>query len=303
MVPGELAAIFLAETRQLRASGVARVARAAPLAPLKSMLLRLCARGRAGFPRLKVDDADFVRLLARSAFKANLAPEDLNGLAIEDLYLASGCIARVPGAATAFDERCRMPLRAAISRLVRTPAMVDEVEQQVREVLLVGTASVPPKIVSYVGRGALGKWVGVVAQRQALMMIRADKTEARTRDAAAAEALDAQADPELAFVKAQYRGVLRAALEHALAALPDRERLVMRLNLVTGMSADAIAKIYGVNQSTVSRWLAKARQAVIGDAQQILRTQLGVSPDEVESLARLMASQLDLSVSRILRRA
>lgn len=267
---------------------------------LEALMVRLCARGRAGFPGLQVDDADFVRLLARCGFKADLAAEQLDQLAIEDLYLACACITRVPGAVSVFDQRCRGPLMAAISGIVRSAAMIDEVEQQVRDVLLVGTASVPPKLGTYIGRGALGKWVSVVAQRLALMMIRSNKAEARARDAAAAEALDAQADPELAFVKKEYRGVFRSALEQALAALPDRDRLVMRLNLVTGMSADAIAKIYGVNQTTVSRWLTKARQTVIVEAQQFLRIHLGISPDEVESLARLVASQLDLSVSRIL---
>jgi RNA polymerase sigma-70 factor (ECF subfamily) len=306
MMDTVLAGIFLAETHQISLSADAPAGvTPSDVVPgnLEAMMVRLTARGRAGFPGLQVDDADFVRVLARSAFKAKLAAQDLDQLAIEDLYLVCACLVGAPGAVTALDRRCCAPLRAAISRLVREPAQVEEVEQQVRDLLFVGNGQVPPKLTSYAGRGALGKWVGVVAQRLALMMIRADKAEARMRDAAAADALHAQVDPELAFVKDRYRGVFRAALEQALAALTARERMVMRLNLVTGMTVDGIAKIYGVHQSTVSRWLAKAREAVLATAQQSLRVQVGISPDEMESLAVLMASQLDLSVSRILRRA
>lgn len=117
---------------------------------------------------------------------------------------------------------------------------------------------------------------------------------------AAVKATETTADPELPFIKEKYRAPFRQALEEALSALPDRERLIMRLNLVTGMSVEGIGKMYGVSQSTASRWLARARECVIETAQRRLRARLGVSPDEMQPLAALVVSQLDLSVSRVL---
>jgi RNA polymerase sigma-70 factor (ECF subfamily) len=89
-------------------------------------------------------------------------------------------------------------------------------------------------------------------------------------------------------------------MQDALAGLPDRERMVMRLHLVGGMSVEAIGKMYDVSQSTVSRWLAKARETIVKTAQALLHERLRVAPEEFQSLAALVVSQLDLSLSRVL---
>jgi RNA polymerase sigma-70 factor (ECF subfamily) len=260
-------------------------------------LAELYARGRAAFPGLSVDDDAFVKRLARSVARSGAA---LETLAVEDLFLACACADELPGALDAFEARCGAPIQAAIASIAKSEDIRDEIRQQVRDVLFVGAEDRPPKIATYTGQGALGKWVGVVAQRIALMMVRADKTEARARDGAAAEAMLATADAELAIVKDQYRAEFRRAMQDALTSLPERERLVMRLHLVGGMSVEAIGKMYDVSQSTASRWLAKARATIVETAQRLLQERLRVSPDEFQSLAALVVSQLDLSMSRVL---
>lgn len=258
----------------------------------------LCARGHAAFPQLALDDETFVQRLAVSVARTGAAPESL---AIEDLFLACACTEEIPGAVTAFEARCAAPIQAAIGTIAKSEDTRDEILQRVRDALLVGGENAPPKIATYTGQGALGKWAGVVAQRIALMLVRSDKSEARARDGAAAEAMLATADAELAFVKEQYRGEFRRAMQDALVDLPDRERIVMRLHLVSGMSVEGIGKIYDVSQSTVSRWLAKSRETIVQTAQRLLQERLRVAPDEFQSLAALVVSQLDLSMSRVLR--
>jgi RNA polymerase sigma-70 factor (ECF subfamily) len=63
-----------------------------------------------------------------------------------------------------------------------------------------------------------------------------------------------------------------------------------------------IAKTYGVSHSTVSRWMAAARASIVAEAQRLLRDEMQASPDDYESMSRLLVSQLDLSVSRLLRK-
>jgi RNA polymerase sigma-70 factor, ECF subfamily len=292
----DLAATF---RKEMSAAGAAGVDDAGP--DLAARLAALCERGRAGFPELAVDDQAFVTHLARAAGRGGFGAAGLGDLAIEDLYLACACLLEVPGAIEAFDRRCAAPIRAAISSIARTPAEQDEIQQQLRDVLLVGTGGTPPKIATYAGRGALGRWVGVSAQRLALMMVRADQSEARAREAAANEAVAEATHPELALLKERYRADFSEAMAGALASLPRRERMVMRLNLVGGMTVEAIGKMYGVSQSTASRWLASARASVLAEAQRRLRESLHVPADEFQSIAALVASQLDLSVSRLLR--
>jgi RNA polymerase sigma-70 factor (ECF subfamily) len=200
-------------------------------------------------------------------------------------------------------RRAHRPVLAGYLRHIDvSPAFFDEVDQRLWDAALVGAAGAGPKLASYSGQGALAGWVGIAAQRIALMLRRHEAAEERAADGAAAEAQALAADPELAFIKGKLRNQFQGALTRALAALDDRERMIYRLHLVDGLTVESIGKIYGVSHSTVSRWLAKARESVIREAQRVLRDEMRLSPAEFESVAALVVSQLDLSVSRLLRR-
>jgi RNA polymerase sigma-70 factor (ECF subfamily) len=58
--------------------------------------------------------------------------------------------------------------------------------------------------------------------------------------------------------------------------------------------------MYKVNASTVSRWIAGVRTALLSETERLLRAELSLSPPEFTSLARVLASQMDISVSRLL---
>jgi RNA polymerase sigma-70 factor, ECF subfamily len=172
----------------------------------------------------------------------------------------------------------------------------------VRDLLLVGGADAPPKIADYGGQGPLDRWVAVVAQRQVINIVRSDAVEQRARDGVArAAAAELPAQPELALAKQRYRGEFERAMKDALAVLGDKDRLLLRLHLVSGISLDEIAKMYGVSQSTVSRWMARARDLIAAEVERLLRDRVQVSRGELASLAGLVASQIDLSMSRLLR--
>jgi RNA polymerase sigma-70 factor (ECF subfamily) len=104
-------------------------------------------------------------------------------------------------------------------------------------------------------------------------------------------------------MKSELRRDLEAAIEQAMGRLEVRARLVLRLYLVTGMTLAAIGKSLGVSQSTVSGLLAKARHSVLVDVRQDLGKRLKASKGDLASIARLVASQLDISISRVLRDA
>ncbi len=268
---------------------------------LELRLVAICARGRAAHPGLAVDDAAFARHIGRCAAGDGAEPPpDLDDLEIEDLFLACACVAGAPGSATAFDARCGEKLRAALSASVQAEDARAEVAQRVREAVLVGTPEAPPKIEKYAGQGPLPSWVAVVAQRMAITLVRSETAARRAHERASFEAAVGNQQPEIALAKQQYRGEFQRAFSDALEALDQRERLLMRLHLVTGMSVEAIGKMYNVSQSTASRWLATARETVSSEVQRLLRERLSLEPSEVESLAKIVASQLDLSMSRIL---
>jgi len=264
---------------------------------LEETIQALWVRGRAGHPEIDVADVAFAAHLATCG--AAIDP----GTHAEDLYLVCAGM-RGDAAAVAKLRRIHRPVLASyLRRIDGSPAFVDEVEQQVWDVLLVGGAGATPKLGSYSGQGQLAGWIGIAAQRIALMIRRREAAQERAHDGAAAEAKLVDNDPELGFIKATLREKFRQAITRAIGMLEDRERMIYRLYLIDGVSIEGIAKIYGVAHSTVSRWLAKARETVIAEARRVLREDMNLSAEEFDSVAGLVMSRLDLSVSRILQRS
>jgi RNA polymerase sigma-70 factor (ECF subfamily) len=265
---------------------------------LECTLATLFARGRMAHPSLpEVPDVAYVEHLARCGAPVAAGPDAVHA---EDLFLACAALAGSVEAVARLRHAHRPVVAGYLRSIDTTPAFIDEVEQRLWEALLVGHDGAPPKLATYSGRGPLAGFVGVSAQRLALSGVRHDAAEGRARAGAAVEARPAAGDAELAFIKARYRDGFQDVIREALTVLDDRERMIFRMYVVDGLSVERIAKVYGVSQSTVSRWVAKARDAVTAEARRLLRERLLLSESEFESVANLMISQLDLSVSRVL---
>ena len=268
---------------------------------LEADLAAACARGHAAFATLALDDLTFVKQLARITKVGGAERQAISAMAIEDLFLACACLVGIEGAAAVFAARHGATIRGTIARIVRG-ADNGEVEQQLVAGLLVGSVTTPAKIGSYAGKAPLERWLGVAAQRAALMWLRGNQTEKRARDGAAAEpAASGNTHPEMAFVKDRYRGDFEQALKDSLARLPERERTLLRLHIVNGVSVEKIGQMFAVSQPTASRWLAAARETLLDDIKTTLGNRLGASSRELASLAGMVASRLDLSLSMLLR--
>ena len=108
-------------------------------------------------------------------------------------------------------------------------------------------------------------------------------------------------DIEDDLIKAQYQGEFEESVAEALRRLPMRERNLLRLHFCGKVSTHKLATMFGVDQSTVVRWLAAARTAVRDEARALLLERLKLSPAEVDSLSALLVSRLDLSLDGCLR--
>lgn len=198
-----------------------------------------------------------------------------------------------------FERAVSDEITAAARKIDRDPAFVDEVRQLVQVRLVVGDGVAPPRIASYRGTGPLRAWVAIAAQRVALNVKR-DGQRAVAIDVLA-EVVDREPDPELRHLKTLYRAEFRAALTSAIAALTDRQRAVLRLRFVDGLELAQIGKLYRVHESTASRWVAQAIEGVAADARHRLIERLTITPATADSVARMVASQLDLSIARLLQ--
>jgi RNA polymerase sigma-70 factor (ECF subfamily) len=274
-----------------------------PDAPaLGSLLLGLYARGRAAHPTVNLEEAAFAEHLGRCGAAVEVG-SDGAAVQAEDLYLCCAALLGTEAAVRELREAIRSVLSSYVGRIDSSRAFLDEIEQQIWDSLLVGTVDAPPKLKGYAGKGPLTRWLGVTAQRLALMQRRQEAGEERATARLGGDTEVLAADPELAFVKHTLRDQFRDALCRGLAVLPARERMIYRLYVVDGLSLDRIAKMYSVAQSTVSRWLANARKGILAEAKRVLYEEMRIAPEEYDSLARLLASEMDLSISRLLGEA
>ena len=216
----------------------------------------------------------------------------------DDLVLAWAVSQGDPGAVKRFEREVAQEIATAARKIDRAPAFVDEIRQQVYVRLLVGDRAQPPRIAAYRAMGPLRAWVAVTALRVAINAKRGPRSAS---DDVLADVVDREPDPELRHLKTLYRAEFREALGAAIAALSDRDRALLRLRFVAGLELAQIGKLYAVHESTASRWLARAVEVVGGDARKRLVSRLSVTPDTADSVARMVASQLDLSIARLLQ--
>jgi RNA polymerase sigma-70 factor (ECF subfamily) len=180
-------------------------------------------------------------------------------------------------------------------------ATLDEAVQRVRERLLVARGDEPPRIADYAGRGPLRRWVRAVAVHTWLNQIRGHRREALVGDQRVLEALSGpEPGSDLAYLKRRYRAELAAALQESLAELGDRERLLLRYRYVDGLSAERVATLFHTHRSSVYRWLEEVRAALAARIMAALAARLGGGESDAESIRRLVLSQLELTLSRVL---
>jgi RNA polymerase sigma-70 factor len=134
--------------------------------------------------------------------------------------------------------------------------------------------------------------------RIAIAFGRTESAERRLREKAIAEA--SGVDPEALFSKGELRDAFESAVTEALAALKPRERLVMKLFLVSGMTLDAIGKSLGITRQAVSKTLARARETIVERVEASVQRTLKMTKEDLTSILRYVASQLDVSISRAL---
>ncbi|HEX2685998.1 MAG TPA: sigma factor-like helix-turn-helix DNA-binding protein [Kofleriaceae bacterium] len=259
------------------------------------------ARAHAAWPAGWVPLTSFVEHL-RARLPAGRAPaEALPELAVEDLYLAFACALGVTPALESFARTLLAGVDAHVARFDASAVFKDEVRQILATKLLVAAPGEAPAIADYAGRAPLSAWVRIAAIRAALNLRRGNSGEVERAAMREVDELAAAGDVELDVIRRRYRPAFEAAIARALAALPVRDRTLLRLRLVEGVEVDRIATMYGVHRTTMTRWLADVRAKLFDETRRILTAELGATDVELDSLAELIRSQLHVSLVRLLR--
>lgn len=270
---------------------------------LDRRLWTIVAEGRAAWPELPLDAVDVVKFVARQV-TADLADAALDGLRPADLYLACACAKQIPAAIVAFDRDYMREVDIALARMRIGDPRLSDIKQLVRQRLFVGGGTAgqptsPGKIAEYAGRGDLRRWVRSVAVRTCLNDLRKGKREILVDDdQLIAQHAIAQDDPEVEYMKRTYSNEFKAAFSEALKLLGAREQTLLRYHHVDGLNIDEIGAIYRVHRVTAFRWLEKAKEQLVRGTLEILRARLKLPADELDSVLRMIRSQIHLSLIR-----
>ena len=259
------------------------------------------ATAAALYPGISIDaDALVAYVIARLDATKPVA-EAIAEVDVSDLVLACAAASGDPRGMVLFEEYGIRGTEAPLKRRGVAEDIIEEAKQNVRERMLVRTLGENgrARIVDYNGRGRLKHWLRVAVLREGIYLAKREgKHEGVSFDFFALAAADD--DPEVAYFKRRYRNEYKQAFEAATAKLSSRERALLRQQFLLGMNVDEIGAVYQVHRATAARWVQSARETLFANARLELAHRLGIARAEIEDIVRMIESQLDVSLSRLL---
>jgi RNA polymerase sigma-70 factor (ECF subfamily) len=265
-------------------------------------LPELVARAREAWPGVEVAAREFASYLSERLPDDEHLETSIARAHIDDLYLACACARRNPHALAEFEQRFLPDVAAYVATVDASPAFADEVRQILRKKLFVSDGESRAKIMDFGGRGPLGGWLRIVAIRTARDLKRSQNRHHPGRAKESLQIRSSTPDPELQLVKARYGREFRIAFETTLSSLAPRDRNVLSLYFLEGMTSNEIAALYQVSGAAVRLWLKRSRGTILSETRRLLGDRLGMKDSELQSLMYVVQSQLDVSISRFLKK-
>ena len=258
---------------------------------------RIITAGTHAWPEIAISDDLVAKHVAdRSEEDAGLPQHDA------DVYLTIALAEGDKAALRIFEDRLIPVMESALRRLRLSGGTKDDLLQTLRFDLLVGNGT--PKIADYAGRGELLGWIRVTATRKALTLLRKTNREESIDDLLLEQwpGLDeASTDPSQQHLRKKYAAELKRAIHDAFAALEVRQRNLLRQHIIDELTIDDLARLYRAHRATCARWLADAREELGNHTRKRLVAALGIDRDDVSSLLRFLDTDLELSISRMLK--
>ena len=266
-------------------------------AALAAAFTDLLARGASAWPTIEVAPERFASELVRR-LGADVTPA-MVAVLHHDVYLAIAGADGAPAAVAACDELCAREVDHATARLRATPTQADDVRSELRRLLFTSDDGRIASLSAFTGRGDLRGFARVIAARALARRMRLDRREVELEDEMI-DVLTPAIDPEVAFLREQYRADVDTVFRAAIATLPDRSRAVLRYHLLDGWSIDEIGALYHVHRATAARWVTSAREELGAQIRTALSERLAIPVSQVDSIVALVTSRIEISLDRLL---
>jgi RNA polymerase sigma-70 factor (ECF subfamily) len=263
---------------------------------LGSRLRQMWSEARDAWPGLPDRPGPFIEHMAAHVDNDANPEQALETIRVADLYLAWASGEGDTGAIEALKRTMSKSVDESLARFARDGSdFVSEARERAWGKILVRGPGSRPKIYEYAGRGKLQGWIRITVLRTALSLRR--KSKGGSKEEPVAEMARAHGDPELLLMKALYRDKFRTSLKAALASLPPEERNMLRHHLLDGLSVDRLGALYGFSRATAARRVARAKALLLERTRSELARIVGISQEEIDTILRLIQSDVDLSVA------
>jgi RNA polymerase sigma-70 factor (ECF subfamily) len=185
---------------------------------------------------------------------------------VSSVYLCIACSDGSEAACGLLEARYFPALKVGISKFDARADVVDDILQELRCRLLVGPTA---RIRGYGGRGVFSGWLRAVARTVAVDFVRVRGAQIRrvkclSLSNVSAELMHAApaATPEEQVHCQRNSTSIQRALCKSIQALPERERRLLSLYYVGGLTIDQLGASYGLNRSTIARQINRSVQTV-----------------------------------------
>ena len=169
------------------------------------------------------------------------------------------------------------------------------------------------KLAYYSGCGSLGGWLravvgqlGVDRHRRSSRFVQTeedgdfDRLVNESECAGGNFRVEAAPDPERAFAETEAAQSVHAALSRVLAALPDEDRLLVKLYYLDGLRLREAGAVLGVHEATASRRLARLHTEIRRSVESLLAAEHRWTPEEISRTLTEVSARLDADFSQML---
>jgi RNA polymerase sigma factor (sigma-70 family) len=203
-----------------------------------------------------------------------------------DLELAARCAAGDTRAWERFVLEYRPVLYRAADALDPSGGAREIADSLYAELYGVGDAGERRSLFEYFhGRSSLATWLRAVLAQRYVDRVRVQRRLAPLADEEAAASRVEPTDPD----RARYLQLMRQALAAAIARLGDRDRLRLGCYYVQDLTLAQTGRLLKEHEATVSRQLARTRQAIRDDVERQLRD-AGLVDDQIAACLSSVAA-------------
>lgn len=272
----------------------------APVVQAAALLTEAWEQATQQFGGLALDPPVYARHVLERLPEGLDVVTALSRLQLHDLFLAAACMQALPASAGALDQ-ILSAITPAVQQLGFSETVLQDALQETRRNMLVGGNNERPAIVQYSGRGPLSSWLKVTVIRAALRLTRREQRQHTASSDPAGQLAATTISPELQYLKRIYHDAFQRAFNEALQSLSARQRTLLLQRYVDGLRTREIGELHQVNQATASRWLSRAHADLHAATREALMQRLEVETPEIESILRLVRSELEITLRQLLR--